>query len=215
VAFVFGLLFFVPFVTQVVGLSVGSYALLRRREPGERVALAWVGTVLALVALPCWFLIFSALGAAVMSRVTPGGGPAVSPAALDDDLAAALTGQLANEMERVYHAAAAYYRDFRKWPDDVSVLIGRSLPAGFTLSGQLEYRPVPRSQRRSYTWILIVSDERRYGLDGQRLAIPHRLTLRLSGKRELLPVPQVDSLLAAQPPEGPAGPSDAADNEGG
>ena len=43
VAFVFGVLLFIPFVTQVVSLCAGAIAVLRPRLPDERVAIAWIG----------------------------------------------------------------------------------------------------------------------------------------------------------------------------
>jgi len=52
-ALIFGLLVIVPFVTQVMALIFGAVALGRRRLPNERVAGAWIGVMLAIVALLC------------------------------------------------------------------------------------------------------------------------------------------------------------------
>ncbi len=118
-------------------------------------ALAWIGLVLSLVALPCWYLIFTSLSAAITPlMVAPG--PYFGPG---DDLEQNLTSQLSDQMERFHQAASAYHRDFRKWPSDPNVLTGRYLRAGFALAEQLTYRPVPAAQSRSFAWILLVSDK--------------------------------------------------------
>ena len=120
------------------------------------------------------------------------------------------TGTLAEQVEQIHHAAAAYYRDFREWPGDISVLVGRSLPHGFKMSATLTYRSVPDSEYESYSWILIVSDVVRHDLDGERLSGPHRLICRLSGKVELLPASQVAALLDTQPVDTPPAKPNAA-----
>jgi hypothetical protein len=121
------------------------------------------------------------------------------------------TAALVEQMQRLQQAAAAYNRDFRRWPSDPTVLIGRFLPHGFDISSRLTYRPVPDFEQDSYSWILIVSDAVTGNVDGERLITPSRLICRLSGKIELLPAPQAASLLDAQSADfPPAKPSTAA-----
>ena len=194
VAFVFGLLFFIPFVTQVLALCTGVYAIARPRRPNERVVLAWIGMAVALVALPGWLyvgkLFLTAARTATFTMPPP-----YRPIQEESwEMASALEEQ----MKRIHRGASAYRRDFGEWPPDVDVLVGRSLPRGFKMPGRLTYRPVPPSEQRSYSWVLIVSDEVRAGPDGELLGRPHRLVCRLGGKVELLPAPEVSALLNSQ-----------------
>ncbi|MGD2109091.1 MAG: hypothetical protein PVI86_06840 [Phycisphaerae bacterium] len=205
VAFVLALLFFIPFVTQVAALAVGVYAVARKRLPNERVTLAWLSIVLSALVLPCWLVLFSTVTSFVSSARMFTAPPYAQPTPDEDWL---VTGDLARQAERVFQAASAYYRDFGKWPDDLGVLVGRTLPRGFTLSPRLTYRPVPPSEDASTTWVLVVSDDLEHDLDGNRLADPRRLVVRLNGVIDLLPSAQVGALLATQPAEKSTGDGD-------
>lgn len=196
VAFMGGLLFCIPFVPQVLGICAALFALMRPRLRNERVGLAWAGLVLSAVALPLWaFVAVSAVNRATTARAlfpiparVRSGGEAMGKTA-------ALTG----EMERIHRAATAYFRDYKRWPDDVEVLVGRSLPRTFTMSDELTYRPVPEKQAFSTEWVLIVSEVVLYDADGEQLEGPHRLVLRLNGKIDILPEADVEELLSSQP----------------
>jgi len=106
----------------------------------------------------------------------------------------------AEEMEQIHRAAAAYYRDFKRWPDTVDAMSG-SLPPRFALSRQLTYRPVPQFASNSFDWVLIVSEPVQLDRSGNALDMPHRLVLLLNGKVELLPVAEVEAQLGTQPAE--------------
>ncbi len=196
VALVFGLLVFVPLLTQVVAIVAGLYAILRPRKARERVRLAWIGLVLGCTMLCVWILLINWF----MSAVSTGPRFTWPPprVALEAD-AWADTAALRTEMERIYDAAAAYHRDYQRWPEGVDELIGKSLPASFVPSADLTYRPVPESQSLSHKWILIVSKPVQYDSDGAPLAAPHRFVLTLGGKIDLLPAETVAELLASQP----------------
>ena len=194
VAFVSGLLFFIPFVTQVLAICAGVYAIARPRRPNERVILAWIGIVIALVALPGWLYVGNLFVTAARTA-TFTMGPSYRPIQQESW---EMTSGLVEQMKRIHRGASAYRRDFGKWPPDVDVLVGQSLPRGFKMPRGLTYRPVPPSEQQSYSWVLIVSDEVRAGPDGELLGQPHRLVCRLGGKVELLPAPQVSVLLNTQ-----------------
>lgn len=194
VAFVSGLLFFIPFVTQVLAICAGVYAIARPRRPNERVVLAWIGMAVALVALPAWLYVGNLFVTAARTATFTMGRP-YRPIAEEPW---EMTSALVEQMKRIHRGASAYRRDFGKWPSDVDVLVGRSLPRGFRMPAGLTYRPVPPSEQRSYSWVLIISDEVEVGPDGELLGQPHRLICRLSGKVELLPAPEVSVLLNTQ-----------------
>ena len=197
-AFVGGLLFCVPMVTQLVGICAALFALLRRRLPNERVALAWVGLILSIAALSAW--VFFTLYAMNVSTTASFFAAAPRPARIDAD-GWERTGELIDEMERIHRAATAYYRDYKRWPDGVEPLAGRSLPRRFTMSPRITYRPVPPTETFSTDWALIVSEPVLYDTDGEPLKEPHRLVLRLNGKVEVLTEAEAKKLLAAQPTE--------------
>jgi hypothetical protein len=205
IAFIAGLLFFLPFVTQVIGICAALFALLRPRLAHERVALAWIGLVLCAIALPVWVLFAVAavnLAATGTSfSVTTGTATTTSGWPPPDVPGWGHTTALIDEMKSIHRAATAYHRDYRKWPDGVESLVGRTLPRGFKMSPDLKYRPVPASETFSTKWVLIVSGPVHYEPDGEPLGEPHRLVLRLNGKVELLSDAETEELLAAQPTE--------------
>jgi len=199
-AFVLSLLFFIPFVPQMLAIGFGLFAVSRKRLPNERVALAWLAIVLSCLIFPCWILLITTVTSFV-STLGTFTAPPYTQSVLDGNWTA--TSRLTEEMERVHAAASAHRRDFAKWPRSVDTLIGKNLPHGFRLSHKLTFRPVPPSQAKSTTWILLVSDKVRHDIVGNQLGEPHRLVLRLNGRVELLPASQVETLLAAQPLEDP------------
>ncbi len=206
VAFVLALLFFIPFVSQVVAIGVGLYAVARKRIPNERVTLAWLAIVLSALVFPCWLLLISTVTSFVSTaRTRIFTAPPYAQAPLDERWM--VTSDLSDEMESVFNAASAYRRDFGKWPSSVDILVGKNLPSGFRLSRRLTYRPVPPSETRSFTWVLLVSDELQYYAFGERFETLHRLVLRLNGRVEALPSAQVETLLSGQPLGGAIGES--------
>lgn len=199
VAFVLALLFFLPFIPQLIAIGVGLYAVARKRLPNERVTLAWLAIVLSALVFPCWLLLISTVTSLVSTaRTRIFTAPPYAQAPLDESWM--VTSDLSEQMERVFNAASSYRRDFGKWPSSVDILVGKNLPRGFRLSPRLTYRPVPPSETRSFTWVLLVSDEVHYDLSGEQFETAHRLVLRLNGRVEVLPNAQVQTLLAEQRP---------------
>ena len=189
VALVCGLLFFIPIATQVAALGFGLVAVLRRRRKRERVAAAWVGIVVAALALCGWIFLFqTAFNQAAGPRWTwtP---PPMSPIPAD---AANRPAVLRDQMERVFIAAKAYRRDYAEWPPDVASLVGRSLPNAFDFADELRYRPVPEELASSFCWALIVSAPLEFDLNGAQLRSPRRLVLWLDGEIEQLEEDEFD-----------------------
>jgi hypothetical protein len=191
-------MFFIPVVTQIAALVVGIVAVARQRKPKERVTLAWVGIAIAVVALGGWFVIISGLVIPAVRMTVVGVPPAY---VLDSEEDWSATGTLADAMKRIHQAASAYRRDYGSWPDEVELLIGKSLPLSFSVPKELTYRAVPAQEQRSYSRILLVSEPVRYDLGGQLLDEPHQLVCRLGGKVELLPVAGLTVEPAEQRPE--------------
>lgn len=195
-AFVFGLLVFVPFLTQALAVTMGAFALLRPKKPNERRALAWIGLVLGMVAAPVWVWVFMRLlapGAPMTVAVGPMPGSVAWSASTAPD------GQevqsLGDEMERIHRAAKAYYRDFRHWPSSVRPLVGRYLPHDTVLPASLTIRPVPPDKALDVTWIFMVSKPMTHDLDGRKLSRPKCLALQLSGIVEMIGEDEANDLL--------------------
>jgi len=195
VSFVFGLLFFIPFVTQVIALVVGCYALTTRKER-QRVALAWAGITLAGLALLIWTGIFRFATTSVRTTFTISGAPYTSSEEPEDWQRAET---LSATVERIQRAAIAYHRDFGAWPQSLEALAGHGLPPGFGVPDGITYRAVPADGDTRRDWALVVSGEISVDRHGNRLPKPHRLVARLDGGIDLLPVDAVAELLAAQP----------------
>ena len=203
IAFVGGLLFFIPFLTQVVGIVMALFAILRPRRPGERVGLAWVGLLMSVAAVLIWTAVAGhVIQSAGRATVTIGGTGVVGIAGNQaSDEASVETFDLREAMRSVHLAANAFHRDFDRWPSSPDELAGKSLPSGFRMSPSLIYRPVPSDASLNEDWILIFSLPLDFDAEGDPLTTPHRLVIRLSGKVEFLPADQVESLLQAQPSE--------------
>ncbi len=204
VAFIAGLLFFVPFLTQAVGLVAAGVALLRRRRPHERRGLAWIGLCFCLVALPGWWLLFNYLG--TWTGTLPGtttvtvGSMRYTSAGQDPDGDFARwhqTDEWKESIRQIYKAASRHRRDYKEWPTSVDGLAGRYLPAGFTLPEHITYRPPPAEQRLSTDWALLISEPVHFNEDSEQLDAPHRLVMRTGGKLDLLPSAEVEAWLAA------------------
>lgn len=198
VALVCGLLFFIPIATQVAALGFGLIAVLRRRRKRERVAAAWVGIVVAALALSGWILLFQTAFNQVAGPRRVWTPPPMSPIPAD---AANRPAVLRDQMERVFVAAKAYRRDYAEWPPDVASLVGRSLPNAFDFADELRYRPVPEEVASSFSWGLIVSDPLEFDLNGAQLRSPRRLVLWLDGEIEQLEEDEFDERVP-DPPSG-------------
>jgi hypothetical protein len=218
VCLVCGLVFFVPFVTQAVGMVAGAIAILRRRLTNERVAAAWVGITLCALGLIGWTAAISAL------RSMKGTGLFSMPTAMPAvDNEWSKPGDWKTELETVYRAASAYHRDFNRWPASIDDLGGHSLRKGYPLLKELTFHPVPEAEALNFDRLMIVSDVTQYDQDANDLLRPHRMVLRLGGTIEVLPAEEVARLLAAQTPapshEPPPGdgspPPDPPPNDGG
>jgi hypothetical protein len=203
VSFVAGLLLCVPLIPQGVGICAAVVALARRRLPKERVGLAWAGLLLSLAGMTVWMIVLVTLPGRT-GTVGPVAPPLAGPTTPPPDTWEH-TSELIGQMNRVHQAANTYYRDYKRWPDGIEPMVGRSLPPSFKVSSRLTYRPVPPTEQLSMDRVLMVSDTVSFDEDGQPLDGPHRLILRLSGKVEALPEQQVQDLLNTQsanpPPE--------------
>lgn len=195
VAFVCALLFFIPIVTQVVAITAALFAVVRARKPGERRALAWIGLAVAVLILPAWIFLIGLMNTSI---ATTRAFIWVPPTAVATTTDLNKTSELADEMKRVARAAAAYRRDFDRWPQDVAALVGRSLPRNFRLAPELTYHIVPDSMARDNTWILLSSSELNNGMDSEALDVPHRLLVDLVATVSLVPATEAASTLATQ-----------------
>ena len=194
-ALVLSLLFFIPLLTQVAALAVGLVAVCRRRQEHERVTAAWVGIILALGALAAWvFIVPAAWNRARMFSL----GPMVFPGPLAEDTGEADldTSELKAQLERIHRAVAAYRRDLGHWPANVDSLVGHSLPRGFKLSRQLEYRPPREGGETDWDWVLVLSGVVVQDAEGEALTSPRKLILRLDGRIELLTEDEAKTLCA-------------------
>ncbi len=201
---IFGLLVIVPFVTQVIALICGAVALGRRRKPNERVAGAWFGIVLALLALAGWGV---ACRWSLGLRNRPGGFfpmpyAGVTTAEESDDLSVLA---IQEAMTLVEAACRDYRRDFNRWPASIDTLRGNYLPAQYTLPrGVTLHAGPPDPARDDGRWVLLSSQPITSSLDGEPLAAPHRLIIRPGGKVELVTAREADELLAGQPAPPPS-----------
>jgi len=199
VCLVCGLVFFVPFVTQAVGLVAGGIAVFRRRLTNERVAAAWVGIILCVGGLIGWTAGITWFLSNQRSGVFAGAGAFTVPATMSDQANEWMEpSDWETELERVYDAASAYRKDFGRWPASIDDLRGHSLPRGFELSQQLTYHPVPEDEMHNFKRLLIVSEVTRFDQEATELPVPHRMILRLGGTIESLPAAEVDRLLSEQ-----------------
>jgi hypothetical protein len=209
---VFGLLFFVPVLTQVLAIAFGLGALLRRRLEGRRRAgLAWVGLLLGLFLLFGWIYVF--VRAAWAGSVTPAGVGYASLgysryAAVDADEAALDELQaMTSVLGALYPAIEAYRRDFGAWPASLEVLTPVYLSAAtaeaarkkalsgdescITLQADVDPARDPPDRVIAYSAPVHVDDA------GERLAKPHRWVLRLNGTTSFVPSDEVDAVIGS------------------
>ncbi|UCG17468.1 MAG: DUF4190 domain-containing protein [Phycisphaerales bacterium] len=227
-ALILGMLFFVPVVTQVLAITLGIIALLRR--PGDRPGrggsrTAWAGLLLGCVFLAGW----SWLLILVVSTVTrgfaarPGGVvgvgygrayrpvDAASEAAMEESIAARAC------LEALFSAARAYHLDYRAWPENVDVLTPIYLSEEM---GDTARRQSGAAQELMITMVAGVDPARdppdriiaysaqvRHDLVGEGLARPHRWVLRLNGRVTLVPADDVNN--------SPGGPNAASSESSG
>ena len=197
VTLVFGLLFFIPFITQVIALVVGCFALVTRKD-SQRTTLVWVGMTVAALALIGWVAFFGTVRMSFRTTFVGRGMPYAQSGAQPEW---ERTDRIVATMERVQRAALAYHRDFGEWPDSPESLAGHRLPQGFKTPEDLTYRPVPATWRNRLEWVLIVSSELTVDREGEALREPHRLLARLDGSLDLLPAGEVNAIVASQPSE--------------
>ncbi|UCF34931.1 MAG: hypothetical protein JSV78_06410 [Phycisphaerales bacterium] len=171
-----------------------------RRSLGRRRAVDRV-----IVAVMIGLVVLNVLGLYVFRRAQRRA-QAAAPAVPFADLPEGEPQRLAKEMEQVFHATQAYYRDFNKWPESIEALVGHSLPHGFELSDKLTFRAMPISQGNDLDRVLMFSEPLAFNLAGEQLSEPRHLVLRLSGRIELLDDSEAVSLRPSATSDPSAGP---------
>jgi len=193
VAFICSMLFFIPFVTQAVGLIAALIALARPRQENEKRGLAWLALVLALFFGSGWSL---ATYAFLRSRgTTTRINTAVWPGPRTQSLETPewqIASDFERAMENIHAAASGYYRDFKRWPATVEAMAGDRLPTNYELPEGLTWHPVPQGEGRNLRFILVESEPVKQDPDGNWFDQPHRLVLRLSGRIDYLPAETPD-----------------------
>ena len=122
------LIFFVPLVTQALGLGFGVYALVRKAPDGRRPPAAWAGVLLSLLIGTGWTLLlvnFSRIVAGSGGVVTPYAGTPYGYGGSDGsqaDMQARRRQTIESGLERIGQALAAYRRDMRRWPQQLDAL---------------------------------------------------------------------------------------------
>ena len=199
VAFVCGLVCFVPIITQVVAIIAAMIALGRRRRVNERVALAWIGLILGVVGLLVWITLLSIIMAAQTTTTTTTGGGFVWPGPpFEEDVC----GKLLDwdvQAKQVYTAARAYKTDYNRWPASLDVLVGDTLPLGFKLAYGLQYRPPPPESQDDPEWQLLTSVAVPCDPDGFASNTLHQLTLSAAGEVKVIKAPPGCQRYAPQP----------------
>ncbi|MHC5112025.1 MAG: hypothetical protein ACYTHJ_19350 [Planctomycetota bacterium] len=181
VALILGLLVFIPVAPQVVAIAIGLFAVVRRRLPGERVSLAWIGLLIASLALAGWLYLFFVVRAArVTTAVTAT--PTWAPVATTPTEYEAMerVGVWVDAMHRVQVAAGRYHRDYKRWPQSLDDLRGKSLPPKFELPEGLTFLRVAADET-DLSCPLVESDPSNWNEDGEQVSPPVRLIIPLQG----------------------------------
>jgi hypothetical protein len=193
---VLGLLVMIPFATQGLALVLGCVAVLRRRQPGERVLIAWVGIILAIAALVGWIMLTATI---LIAAPGPGMGPAFTgasswagPGGLLDTFA------LVERGKRVQTATHGFQRDFQQWPGSLADLTGLYLPAEFRWPDALTYLPPPNDREPGPNWIIVHSKQVAHDLDGEVVSGPAVLVVPLDGEPEVVSPEELARRLALQ-----------------
>ncbi|MCP4248620.1 MAG: hypothetical protein GY778_16360 [bacterium] len=219
---VLSLVFFIPFVTQVLALGFGLYALMRKAPDGRRPRAAWAGVILAVTVGMGWVLLMGSFafrsgaggGYVAVPYAGPGYGRGGVSVAAQADIGR--RDQAHSALERIGHAVAAYRRDMGRWPEQISELSPTYLsthvldeidpdrtPSAnrlLTLLGDVDPHNDPPERIVCYSVRLVYDDL------GEALRRPHRLVLRLNGDIEALEAEVVEQELTRRghlPPDLP------------
>ena len=194
------LIFFIPLVTQALGLGFGIYALVRRSRDGRRPAAAWAGVVLSLAVGLGWLLLLVNFSAMVGGRATwtPYAGPYAGYGGgrnwSEADKQARRRQRIEASLERIGEAVAAYRRDMARWPQRLDDLLPTYLSAKILndidpdraatdkrlVTFLADVDPVNDPPDR----IVAYSVEMKYDNFGRELSPPQRCVLRLNGQVE-------------------------------
>jgi len=118
-ALVCSLIFFIPLVTQVLGLAFGVYALTRRSAKDRARGAAWAGIVLSLLIGAGWTLLLVNFSTTLTGgfRGTPYGGYWRGPTGhRETNECIARRTKIQSALEALDPALAAYRRDMGRWP---------------------------------------------------------------------------------------------------
>lgn len=180
-AMVCGLLFFIPFVPQIIAIIAGMVALARKPDVNERRGAAWFGLISGIVFLFAW-MVLSVFGISAIA-MNPARWAATSQPSDNMDEAERV-GFLFDELERLHAKIEAFHRDFHRWPDGARQLAGRYMDASYRLPKELSFRAATKDA--TLDWVVLFSQQVRYNRDGESLTRPQCIVLRLSGKTEML-----------------------------
>jgi len=218
-----GLLFFIPLLTQALGLLLAVIALVRSAVAGRRPhPAAWAGLLLCLALGIGWGALLVSIFAGtrtVAVSTTPYGsisyGPS-TPYGAGDDPSAGCGEQFSSAMERIGAALTAYQRDMSTWPTGLDELVPTYLAGSVADAVDPERASGPK---RLVTMVpgvaphtdppdrvVAYSERCERDITGQRLPRPTRWVLRLNGTAEPLDAARVEALLGLSSP---------ADNNGG
>lgn len=213
---IFGLLFCVPVVAQVLAIAFGLGALLRRRPEGRRhTSLAWVGLVLGVIVLFAWvYFVRAAWMGAVSSTGTGYVGLGYSPYGTTntDDAAFDEIQTMTSVLGVLDNAIKAYRRDFGAWPANLDVLSPVYLSAELAAAAQEKALSGHENRITLRTDVDPLHDPPdrvvahsapvHVNSAGEKLAKPHRWVLRLNGETSFVPSDEVEAAL-----DSPASPS--------
>lgn len=206
------LIFFIPLVTQALGLGFGVYALVRKPPDGRRPPAAWAGVLLSLLIGTGWTLLL-----VNFSTMIPGGGRAATPYMgtpygsyggsdrSQADKQARRRQKIESGLERIGQALAAYRRDMRRWPqrldalaptylsrkvlDDLDPDRGPTDNRLVTLLTDVDPGADPPEKVVAYSVRIEYNDFR------ERLEQPQRLVLHLNGQVQALKATAVEESL--------------------
>lgn len=172
-------LFFVPFVSQTIGLVAGTISVFRlRRQRKTMTAAPIIGMILCLAALVGWTAILQSVWSAPMPAFTPRAMPA-NPQQEDESVAAKVVND-AHLMTRIALAASAYKRDFGRWPQSISELTSTILPPEIELPDTVRFIVVDPHESRLDTTLLI-RQPAMWDAEGKKLDQPHQLVQPIVG----------------------------------
>jgi len=214
-----GLLFFIPLLTQALGLLLAVVALIRSAVAGRRPhPAAWAGLLLCLALGIGWGALLVSIFTGprtVAVSATPYGPMAYGPSTPygpGDDSGTSCGEQFSSAMERIGAALTAYQRDMGTWPTGLDELVPTYLASSVADAIDPERAPGPK---RLVTMVpgvaphtdppdrvVAYSERCERDVTGQRLSRPTRWVLRLNGTFEPLDAGRAEALLGLSSPAG-------------